>query len=130
MADEFRGLLAKGEPAHAFALADEHMADVIEREELAHIGLGVVGGVVLAGSAAGLIGAERSDMEVGDRLFSRIALGTGVAVGPGTLLGAFLIESPAERVARIWHGDPGFDRLQLQVGASEDRALFQVSGRF
>jgi len=42
--------------------------------------------------------------------------------------GALLIESPAERLTKIWRGDPSLVQFQPTFSASADGAMFGLVG--
>jgi hypothetical protein len=51
-------------------------------------------------------------------------------MGGVLLASAFLIESPAERLTKIWRNDPSLLQFQPTVTASTNGAMFGLVGTF
>ena len=81
-------------------------------------------------SSAIVIGYELSPLTPQERLYSRTFGGTGIVMGGVLLASAFLIESPAERLTKIWRNDPSLVQFQPTVSASANGAMFGLVGTF
>lgn len=130
-AADFRAVVESGgDAAQAFAQADARLQDLVARERRARWVRGILGGTVAFLSSAIVIGYELSPSTPQERLYSRTFGGTGIVMGGVLLASAFLIESPAERLTKIWRNDPSLVQFQPTVSASANGAMFGLVGTF
>jgi hypothetical protein len=130
-ASDFRASVESGgDAAQAFALADARLQQLVASERRDRWIRGILGGTVAALSGAVVIGYELDSTTPAERFRSRALGGTGVVMGGMLLASAFLIESPAERLTKIWRNDPSLVQFQPTVTASANGAMFGLVGSF
>ena len=130
-AAEFRASLdAGGDTAQAFALADTRLQALAARERRGRWFRGILGGSLALLSSAVIVGYELSPATAEERYNSRFLGGSGFVLGGFLVASAFLIESPAERLIKIWRGDPSLVQFQPTVSASSQGAMFGLVGTF
>ncbi len=130
-AADFRATVESGgDTAQAFALADARLQYVVALERRGRWIRGILGGTLAALSGAVMIGYELSLTTPQERLGSRGLGGSGVVIGGVLLASALLIESPAERLTKIWRNDPSLIQFQPTVTASANGAMFGLVGSF
>ena len=130
-AADFRATVESGgDAAQAFALADARLQQVVAAERRGRWVRGIVGGTLAAVSATVMVAYEVSTTTPEERFRSRTLGGTGLVLGGVVLASAFLIESPAERLTKIWRNDPSLVQFQPTVSASADGAMFGLVGTF
>ena len=131
VAADFRATVESGgDAAQAFALADARLQQLVASERRVRWIRGILGGTVAALSGAVIIGYELDSATPGERFRSRALGGTGLVIGGVFLASAFLIESPAERLTKIWRNDPSLVQFQPTVTASANGAMFGLVGTF
>ncbi len=130
-AAEFRKVIESGgDTARAFALADTQLRALVAREQRLRWVRGILGGTLAVISGGAIIGEEATHASAQDRLSARALGGTGVVFGGALLAHALLIESPAERLTKIWRDDPSLVHFQPTVAASSKGVLMGVTGTF
>ena len=130
-AAEFRAAVQSGgDPVRAFALADARLQTMVESERRSRWVLGALGGSIALLSTAVVVGFEVEPASPQTRYNSRLFGGTGIFVGGIMLASSLLIESPTERLTRIWRSDPSLVQFQPVVTASSNGATFGLVGSF
>jgi flagellar motor protein MotB len=130
-AADFRAAVSSGvDVTQAFALADVRLQQMVARERRGRWVQGILGGVLAIVSGSAIIGYELSHSTPDDRYDWRIVGGAGVVLGGALLTSALLIESPAERLTKIWRDDPSLVQLHPTVSASNKGAMFGLGGTF
>ncbi len=130
-AADFRAAVESGgDAAQAFALADARLQHLVASERRSRWVRGILGGTVAALSGAIMIGYELDSTTPAERFRSRSFGGAGLVMGGVLLASAFLIESPAERLTKIWRNDPSLVQFQPTVSASANGAMFGLVGTF
>jgi hypothetical protein len=128
-ADEFRRLVRSGgDPARAFAAADERLRELAKkRRDERYAGL-FFGGLVALGSTTGLIWSELAADEGDGRMAPRLGWSAGILAG-GMMIGdALLIQTPIDSLTKIWRDDPSLHQYQPTVTISRDGAMFGLQG--
>jgi len=128
-AAEFRrDTRAGGDPAQAFAAADKRLQKLAAKRRAERLGVGVFGGVVILGSATGLVWSEVAAHGEGPRMARRLGWGAGMLAG-GLMLGeAVFVEQPVDTLTKIWREDPSLNQYQPSVTVSREGAMVSVSG--
>jgi hypothetical protein len=132
-AAEFRRIVAAGgDPAQAFAVANEHLEKLSKQRQAERYAQGFVGGLVVLGSVTGLVWSEVASNGEGDRTLPRLGWSAGI-VGGGMMIGdAILTETPIDTLTRIWRDDPSLNQYQYRVrptlGVTRDGAFLSLSG--
>jgi hypothetical protein len=130
-AAEFRRIVdAGGDPAQAFAVANDHIEKLSKRRRNERIGEAAFGVVVVLGSVTGLVWSEVTSNGEGDRTLPRLGWSAGIVAG-GLMIGdAVLTETPIDTLTRIWRDDPSLNRYQYRpsVSLTREGALFGISG--
>ena len=130
-AADFRAAVGSGvDVTQAFALADVRLQQMVARERRGRWAQGICGGALAILSGSAIVGYELSHSTPDDRYDWRVVGGAGVLLGGALLTSALLIESPAERLTRIWRDDPSFVQFQPTVSASANGAMFGLTGSF
>ncbi len=130
-ATDFRTVLRLGgDTAQAFALADARLQELVVRERRGRWARGILGGILAVSSGSAIAWYELSHSTADDRYDWRVVGGAGVALGGWILASSLLIESPAERLVKIWHDDPSLTQFQPTVSASAHGATFGLTGLF
>jgi hypothetical protein len=126
---EFRRTVrAGGDPARAFAVADEELRELARRRQGERYALGIFGSLVIAGSATGLIWTEVTADEDDDRTAARLGWSAGI-VGGATLVGdALLLQNPIDSLTKIWQDDPGINQYRPQLSLTLDGAMLGITG--
>jgi hypothetical protein len=128
---DFRRVVAEGgDTTQAFARADARLQELLVRERRARWQRGIIGGATVLLSSAVIVGSELDHTPATERNYTRIFGGFGVTMGGMWLASAFLIESPVERLTRIWQSDPSLVQFHPTVIASDRSVLFGVNGTF
>jgi hypothetical protein len=134
-ANEFRRIVAAGgDPAQAFAVANEHIDKLSKKRQAERYAEGFVGSLVVIGSTVGLVWSEVSSDGEGDRTVPRLGWSAGIVAG-GLMIGdAVLTETPVDTLTRIWRDDPSLNRYQYRVqpalGVTRDGAFLSLTGAF
>jgi hypothetical protein len=133
---EYRAALGSGtDYARAFAAADARLQVLAEREKRRRWWLRGIGTVVVAGSIALVTYNEVTASSPTQRLDGRLFGGTAALLG-GVMVGvSYLIESPIERLMRVWERDPAMRHLQPteiapQIAPTAGGFTFGLTGRF
>lgn len=132
-AAEFRGMIrAGGDPAHAFAVADEQLRELDKKRRAERYAQGFFGGLVLLGSATGLIWSEVAAEENTDRTAARIGWSAGILGGAMMLGDAVFMQTPIDSLTKIWRDDPSLNqyqpRLTLKIEPVRAGGLISVGG--
>jgi len=134
-ANEFRRIVATGgDPAQAFAVANEHIEKLSKKRQMERYAEGFVGSLVVIGSTTGLVWSEVSSDGEGDRTVPRLGWSAGIVAG-GLMIGdAVLTETPVDTLTRIWRDDPSLNRYQYRVqpalGVTRNGAFLSLTGAF
>jgi hypothetical protein len=132
-ATDFRTAVSSGvDVTQAFALADARLQQMVARERRGRWVRGILGGVLAVVSGSAIIAYElpRTHASPDDRYDWRIVGGAGVVAGGAMLTSALLIESPVERLTKIWRDDPSLVQLHPMVSASNKGPMFGLAGTF
>ena len=130
-AAEFRMTVNSGvDVSQAFARADAQLQVLVARERRARWVRGIVGGALILASGTAIVGYEVSHSTPEQLVSSRAFGGTGLLFGGVFIASVFLIESPAERLTKIWRDDPSLVHFQPTVTASANGAMFGLVGTF
>jgi hypothetical protein len=126
---EFRRTInSGGDPAQAFAAANERLEKIAAKRRAERIAGGIIGGIVIAGSATGLVWSELAADANEDRTIPRLGWSAGILAG-GMILGdAVLRETPVDSLTRIWRDDPSLNQYQPKLSVSRDGAFLSLSG--
>ncbi|MGA7122249.1 MAG: hypothetical protein WBY94_19255, partial [Polyangiaceae bacterium] len=130
LASEYRGALAAGDYAHAFAVANERLDELAAVEARNRWIRGIAGSVLIVGSAAAIVGTELSSESDATRLNVRAFGGALGVIGVVGLASAFLIESPIARLTTVWRRDPSLIHIQPTVAPLQGGATFGLVGSF
>jgi hypothetical protein len=130
-AAEFRRIVnAGGDPAQAFAVANQHIEELSKKRQAERIAEGVVGSIVVLGSATGLVWSEVASDGEGDRTLPRLGWTAGIFAG-GLMIGdALLTETPVDTLTRIWRDDPSLNRYQYRpaISLTREGAFLSLTG--
>jgi hypothetical protein len=130
LAAEYRTSLSSGDYAHAFAVANERLAELAAAERRQRWARGIVGGVAIAASTAAIVATELSGANAEQRLGARAIGGAGVLLGGTLIASSLLIESPVERLTTVWSRDPGLIHIQPTLAPTVGGAAFGLAGSF
>jgi hypothetical protein len=130
---EFRRIVAAGgDPAQAFAVANEHLEKLSKKRQAERYAQGFVGGLVVLGSATGLVWSEVASSGEGDRTLPRLGWSAGIVGGALMIGDAVLTETPIDTLTRIWRDDPSLNQYQYRVrpavSVTRDGAFLSLSG--
>jgi hypothetical protein len=129
-ASEFRLTLRRtGDYAQAYVVADRRLQELAARERRQRWTIGIVGGVLIAGSVTGITLNELSSPTASERIGGCALGGSGIVVG-GSLLATAFFESPMERLLRMWRQDPGLVEFQPTAAAPRGGFLLGIGGVF
>jgi hypothetical protein len=123
-----RTIRAGGDPARAFAVADEELRELAKRRQGERYALGILGGLVMAGSTTGLIWTEVLADEGDDRTAARLGWSAGIFAGAALLGDAILMQTPIDSLTKIWQDDPGLRQYRPQLSLTLDGAFFGLTG--
>jgi hypothetical protein len=130
-AAEFRRVIdAGGDPAQAFAVANEHIEKLSKQRQMERYAEGFVGGLVVIGSTTGLVWSEVASNGEGDRTVPRLGWSAGIMGGALMIGDAVLTETPVDTLTRIWRDDPSLNQYQYRPALSitKDGAFLSLSG--
>jgi hypothetical protein len=128
---QFRTAISSGvDVTQAFARADARLQQLAARERRSRWIRGIEGGALALFSGSVMVGYELSPSTADQRYASRIFGGLGVMAGGLILANAWLIESPAESLTKIWRDDPSRVQFQPTVSASRNSATVGIVGTF
>jgi hypothetical protein len=130
-AAEFRRVIhAGGDPAQAFAVANEHIEALSKKRQIERYAEGFFGGVVVLGSATGLVWSEIAAGGEGDRTIPRLGWSAGIIGGALMIGDAVLTETPVDTLTRIWRDDPSLNQYQYRpaISVTKDGAFVSLSG--
>ncbi len=112
-AAEFRQTIAQGgDPAQAFARADEVIDKLAKERHAERLAQGIIGVVAVVGCAGGLTVAEIVADGGGNRMGRRLGWGAGMLGGALMLGDALLLEQPVDTLTHIWREDPSLNQYQ------------------
>jgi len=128
-ADEFRRIIdAGGDPAQAFAAADEHLRKIAKERRGERYAEGFIGCLFIVGSTTGLIWSELAADEGDSRTAARIGWSAGILGGALMLGDAVFIQTPMDSLTKIWRDDPSLNQYRPTVSVTRDGAFFGLSG--
>jgi hypothetical protein len=134
-AAEFRHIIRHGgDPAVAFAKADERLR-LLAKERLAErYAGGFFGALFLLGSTTGLIWTELAADSDADRLYPRLGWSTGILGGVAMIGDAVFTQTPIDSLTKIWRDDPSLHQYQHKyqpgVSVSSQGASLTFTGTF
>jgi hypothetical protein len=128
-ADEFRLVIdGGGDPARAFAAADERLRKLAEKRRAERYAGGFIGGLLVLASTTGLIWTEIAADENDSRMAPRLGWGAGIVGGSLMIGDAVLTQTPIDSLTKIWRDDPSLNQYQPSVSVTRDGAFFALSG--
>lgn len=130
-AAEFRRIVnSGGDPAQAFAVANQHLEKLSKQRQAERYAEGFVGGVVVIGCTTGLIWSEVASNGEGDRTVPRLGWSAGIVGGALMIGDAILTETPIDTLTRIWRDDPSLNQYQYRpaIGLTKGGAFLSLSG--
>lgn len=126
---EFRQTLeAGGDPARAFAAADQRIQEIVEARRAERIAGAVIGGLTMIGCATGFIVSEALTEGSRGRMAPRLGWSGGFLGGGLMLTEALLMPTPADALRTIWREDPGLNRYRPSLNLRSDGAFLSLSG--
>jgi hypothetical protein len=128
-ASEFRRLVKDGgDPARAFAAADERLRELAKKRRAERYAGLFFGGLIALGSGTGLVISELTADQGGSRLAPRLGWSAGILAG-GMMIGdALLLQTPIDSLTKIWRDDPSLNQYQPTLSISRDGAVFGFQG--
>jgi hypothetical protein len=134
-ADEFRAILrAGGDPARAFAVADERLREIAKARRAERYAAGFFGSLFFLGSTTGFVWSEIAADEGDSRMGPRLGWGAGALGGLLMIADAALMDTPTDSLTRIWRDDPSLNqyqpkrRYQPNLTLSREGAFLSLSG--
>jgi hypothetical protein len=128
-AEEFRLVIdGGGDPARAFAAADERLRKLAEKRRAERYAGGFIGGLLVLASTTGLIWTEIAADENDSRMAPRLGWGAGIVGGSLMIGDAVLTQTPIDSLTKIWRDDPSLNQYQPSVSVTRDGAFFALSG--
>jgi hypothetical protein len=128
-AEEFRLVIdAGGDPARAFAAADERLRKLAKKRRAERYAEGFIGGLVVIASTTGLIWTELAADEDDARMAPRLGWSSGIVGGALMIGDAALKQTPIDSLTKIWRDDPSLNQYQPSVSVTRDGAFFALSG--
>ncbi|HEY3494940.1 MAG TPA: hypothetical protein VGK73_09650 [Polyangiaceae bacterium] len=135
VASEFRGTIrAGGDPARAFAVADEELRQLAAKRQAERYALGIFGGLAIVGSATGLIWTEVAADPSDDRTAARLGWSAGIFGGAVMIGDAILMQTPIDSLTNIWQEDPSLNQYRArrsvvpQLSLTKGGAFLSLSG--
>jgi hypothetical protein len=129
-AHEFReAVRAGGDPARAFAAADERLRELASARRAERLGAGFIGSLVFLGSVTGFVWSEVAADEGESRMVPRLGWSAGALGGAMMLADAVWMDTPTDSLTRIWREDPSLNQYQPKLTLSSDGAFLSLSGR-
>jgi hypothetical protein len=128
-ADEFRATVrAGGDPARAFAVADERLRALARARRAERYGAGFIGTLVVLGSATGLVWSEIAAADGESRMVPRLGWSAGALGGALMIADAVWMDTPTDSLTRIWREDPSLNQYQPRLTLSHEGAFLSLSG--
>jgi len=128
-AAEFRSIIrAGGDPARAFAAADERLQEVAKARRAERYAAGFFGSLFFLGSATGLVWSEIAADEGDSRMVPRLGWSAGALGGVLMVADAVWTETPTDSLTRIWRDDPSLNQYQPRLTLSHEGAFLSLSG--
>lgn len=128
-AAEFRLIIgAGGDPARAFAAADERLRKLAKKRRAERYAGGFIGGLFVLASTTGLIWTEIAADENDARMAPRLGWSAGILGGALMIGDAALTQTPMDSLTKIWRDDPSLHQYQPSVSITRDGAFFGLSG--
>jgi hypothetical protein len=128
-AEEFRLVIdAGGDPARAFAAADERLRELAKKRRAERYAEGFIGGLVVLASTTGLIWTEIAADDNDARMAPRLGWGAGIVGGALMIGDAALMQTPIDSLTKIWRDDPSLNQYQPSVSVTRDGAFFALRG--
>jgi hypothetical protein len=128
-ADEFRSAVrAGGDPARAFAAADERLRKLARGRLAERFGAGVIGTLLVLGSGTGLVWSEIAAPEGDERMVPRLGWSAGALGGAMMIADALWMDTPTDSLTRIWRDDPSLNQYRPRLTLSQNGASLSISG--
>lgn len=128
-AAEFRRIIdAGGDPARAFAAADERLRELAKKRRAERYAGGFIGGLFVLGSATGLVWTEIAADKNDKRMAARLGWSAGILGGALMISDAVLTQTPIDSLTKIWRDDPSLNQYQPSLSFTKDGAFFGLSG--
>jgi hypothetical protein len=128
-AEEFRNAVRSGgDPARAFATADERLRELVRARRAERYAAGLIGTLVFLGSVTGLIWSEVAADEGESRMVPRLGFSAGALGGALMLADAVWMDTPTDSLTRIWREDPSLNQYQPRLTLSREGAFLSLSG--
>jgi hypothetical protein len=132
LALDYRSALAaeSGDYARAFAIANESLRKVAAAETRQRWIEGIGGSLLFVGAGLALTGHELDQHTPDARVNARAVAGAAMLLGVATLFRAILIESPVQRLLKVWENDSRGLQLQPVVAPVAGGAYLGIEGRY
>jgi hypothetical protein len=128
-ADEFRTTVrAGGDPARAFAAADERLREIAGSRLAERYAAGIIGSLLVLGSATGLVWSEIAASEGDARMVPRLGWSAGALGGAMMLADAVWMDTPTDALTRIWRDDPSLNQYRPRLRLSQHGAFLSLTG--
>lgn len=128
-AAEFRASVrAGGDPARAFAAADERLQEIAKARRAERYAAGFFGSLFFLGSATGLIWSELAADEGDSRMAPRLGWSAGALGGVLMVADAVWKDTPADSLTRIWREDPSLHQYRPQLTLGREGAFLSLAG--
>lgn len=115
-ADEFRQLIREGgDPARAFATADERLREIEKARRAERWAAGIFGSLFFVGSVTGLVWSEIAADEGDSRMGPRLGWSAGALGGVMMVADAALMDTPTDSLTRIWRDDPSLNQYRRKL---------------
>jgi hypothetical protein len=132
LALDYRAALAasSGDYARAFAMANESLQKIAAAETRQRWLEGIGGSLLIVGAGLALTAHELDTHSPDARVTARTLAGAGMLLGATVLFRAILIESPIQRLLKVWENDSRSLQLQPVVSPIAGGAYVGVEGRY
>jgi hypothetical protein len=128
-AQEFRSSIrAGGDPARAFAAADEQIRELARARRAERYAAGFVGTLLFLGSTTGLVWSELAADEGDSRMAPRLGWSAGALGGVMMVADAIWMDTPTDALTRIWRDDPSLNQYRPRLTLSHHGAFLSLSG--
>ncbi|MGC4093993.1 MAG: hypothetical protein QM756_40010 [Polyangiaceae bacterium] len=124
-------LATQSDYALAFADADRRLQELADAEARRRVVGSVAGGLAIITGAGLVVGTELSDASPNQRLDMRLLGGGAMLLGVTALTASLVLESPIERLTKVWRHEPTRPSWAPIVSAMPGGgALFGATGQF
>lgn len=128
-AAEFRATIrAGGDPARAFAAADQRLQELARARSAERHGAAFFGSLFFLGSVTGFVWSEIAADEGDSRMAPRLGWSAGALGGVLMVADAVWMDTPTDSLTRIWRDDPSLNQYQPRLTLSRKGAFLSVGG--